>query len=291
MTHNKYVLDTETTGLDSSDQIIELGIVDAVTGQKVFQSLFRPTVEVSEEALNVHGISPDMLKDAPTFTSKYRELKSLLSDSVLYIYNGDFDVRLLDQTLQAFELEPITFKHVHCVMLEYASLYRDYNPRSDLFDLWVSLENACDQQGIDCSDLNAHSAIDDCIMTYRLMQKIESGDINVSQEWLWHLEDLERAKKNRKRAISRAKRVEKIKALCGVSDLKRKQGSSDIFITPEGVELPYFAMSRPYHTVTLSQLTLANASNFECVGTCCNSYGDRGFALLHKDLIDDYKGK
>lgn len=257
MTHKKYVLDSETTGLDSCDQIIELSIIDAVTGEKVFHSLFCPTVDLNEEAIYVHGISPEVLNDAPSFASKYREL--------------------------------ITFQHVHCVMIEYAALYKDYNPRSKQFDLWVKLGDACAQQGIDCSDLNAHSAIDDCIMTLRLMQKIESGDINVSPEWLWHLEDLERAEKNRKRAISRAKRIEKIKALCGVSDLKRKVGEPDIFITPSGVELPYFAMGRPYRSVTLSQLTLTNASDFECVGTCCNSFGDRGFAFLHKDLIDEYK--
>lgn len=284
-----YILDAETTGLDNDDQIIELAILDAASGQTVFHSLFKPTVQLNEDACEIHGITSSMLENAPSFPSKYSELKSLLSGSVLHIYNSDFDTRLLAQTLQAFELEPIPYSRTECVMLEYASLYKDYNPRSNRHDLWIKLVDACAQQGIDYSDLNAHSAVDDCVMVYRLMKKIKSGDIAVSQEWLWHLEDLDRAKRNRKRAISRAKRIDKIKVLCGISDLKIKEADNDIYITADGIELPYFATARPYRSVTLSKLTLSNAADYICIGSCCNSYGDRGFALLHKDLFDEYK--
>ena len=49
------ILDTETTGLGDEDEVIQLGIVD-LEEWVLFNSLFRPTIEVSPGALAVHGI-------------------------------------------------------------------------------------------------------------------------------------------------------------------------------------------------------------------------------------------
>ena len=54
------ILDTETTGIQSTDEVIELGIV-ASDGTVLFDELFRPTVRMSDEAAKVTGISQEML--------------------------------------------------------------------------------------------------------------------------------------------------------------------------------------------------------------------------------------
>jgi DNA polymerase III epsilon subunit-like protein len=60
------VLDTETTGLGNSYEIIELAVVNP-EGEVLFQSLIKPTVPVYEGARKVHQITDDMLANATSF--------------------------------------------------------------------------------------------------------------------------------------------------------------------------------------------------------------------------------
>ena len=66
------ILDTETTGLsaDSGDRVIEIGCVELVnrklTGRNCHFYL-NPGRDSHEDALKVHGISNEFLKDKPKF--------------------------------------------------------------------------------------------------------------------------------------------------------------------------------------------------------------------------------
>lgn len=53
------ILDTETTGLEAHDEVIQLAIVD-MRGNVVLQSLVRPTVPVGTEARAIHGITDEV---------------------------------------------------------------------------------------------------------------------------------------------------------------------------------------------------------------------------------------
>ncbi|MCY4410095.1 MAG: 3'-5' exonuclease, partial [Caldilineaceae bacterium] len=58
--------DTETTGLNSSAEIVEVGIVDA-EGNTLLESLVRPIRRIPSDAVAVHGISNAMVRNAPTW--------------------------------------------------------------------------------------------------------------------------------------------------------------------------------------------------------------------------------
>lgn len=58
------VIDTETTGLDEDDEIVEIAIC-ALDRQPLFETLIKPNKSGSEEAFNVDGIGADLLADAP----------------------------------------------------------------------------------------------------------------------------------------------------------------------------------------------------------------------------------
>ncbi len=49
-------LDTETTGLERSDEIIEISIVDD-EGQVVFDSLVKPSQPIPADSTRIHGIT------------------------------------------------------------------------------------------------------------------------------------------------------------------------------------------------------------------------------------------
>ena len=66
------VLDTETTGLsaDSGDRIIELGCVELLNRKLTGNNLhmyFNPGRDSHEDALKIHRISNEFLKDKPRF--------------------------------------------------------------------------------------------------------------------------------------------------------------------------------------------------------------------------------
>jgi len=71
------ILDTETTGLDSDAEIIELPIID-LDENILFNSLIRQENPVTAEAIAVHGISDDMLVGAPVWPSVWTKIKRIL---------------------------------------------------------------------------------------------------------------------------------------------------------------------------------------------------------------------
>ena len=71
-------LDTETTGTESSDQIVEISIVDW-DGRVLLDSLSKPTKRVSPGAAKVHGINDVLLLDAPTWPQIWSEVQDALN--------------------------------------------------------------------------------------------------------------------------------------------------------------------------------------------------------------------
>src|SRR5262245_33517048 len=86
---NFYVLDTETTGINPNDEIIQVGIVDK-HGKTVLNSLVKSTKPVPAAAIAVHGITNDMLETAPRFADLYVRLSTILAGQPLIAYNMDF---------------------------------------------------------------------------------------------------------------------------------------------------------------------------------------------------------
>jgi DNA polymerase-3 subunit epsilon len=98
-------LDTETTGLsaDSGDRIIEIGCVELfnrkLTGNNLHFYL-NPGRDSHEEALKVHGITTEFLKDKPKFAAVADELMAYLQDAEVIIHNAAFDVGFLNKELE-----------------------------------------------------------------------------------------------------------------------------------------------------------------------------------------------
>lgn len=98
------VLDTETTGLNpkEGDRIIEIGGVELInhlpTG-KIFHKYINPQRDIPEESTRVHGITEDMVKDAPLFVHIVEEFLEFIQDSPLIIHNASFDMGFLNAEL------------------------------------------------------------------------------------------------------------------------------------------------------------------------------------------------
>jgi len=165
-----YVLDTETTGLDTRAEVVQIGLLDA-EGRVVFDSLVRPRSPVPAEASAIHGISNEMLQDAPTFADLYVQLSVMLAARPLIAYNMDFDWRMLLQSAALYGLPPVRTGARHCAMKNYAT-YRGSLRQGGGYR-WFKLGEACKQERIRVQ--NAHTALGDCQMTLALLQKMGAG--------------------------------------------------------------------------------------------------------------------
>lgn len=93
------LLDTETTGAGDSDRIIQLGYM-VLDGKSVdvYNDLCSAEVPIGYGAMEVHGITPDMIEGKPvcTQTNAFQTLQELNTpDNVLIIHNAPFDLGML----------------------------------------------------------------------------------------------------------------------------------------------------------------------------------------------------
>ncbi|NNV54490.1 3'-5' exonuclease [Limnovirga soli] len=92
-------IDLETTGISiSNDKIVEIAIVKIMPdGSKlVKRKLINPQMPIPKNASDVHGITDEMVKDAPTFKQVANELKQFMDNCDMGGYNSNrFDVPLL----------------------------------------------------------------------------------------------------------------------------------------------------------------------------------------------------
>ena len=93
------VIDLETTGINlGTDRIVEIAIVKiAPDGKKIVKrKLINPEMTISPVSVAIHGITDEMVKDAPTFKQVANELKQFIENCDLAGYNSNrFDIPLL----------------------------------------------------------------------------------------------------------------------------------------------------------------------------------------------------
>lgn len=160
-------LDTETTGLGSDAQIIEIAITDTNNNVRM-ESRLRPTVPVEPGALAVHGIDDQALTNAPTWPQIAGEVQGLLQGRVVVIFNADFDSRMIHQTAAAFGESADWWREVDacCAMFLAADTYGATNRHGT-----ISLASAMEAAGATWAG-RAHSATVDAFATAELVKAI-----------------------------------------------------------------------------------------------------------------------
>jgi DNA polymerase III subunit epsilon len=92
-------IDLETTGVNvGTDRIIEIAIVKVMPdgSRLVKRKLINPEMRIPPQSTEVHGITDEMVKDAPTFKQASNEIKQFLENCDLSGYNSNkFDIPLL----------------------------------------------------------------------------------------------------------------------------------------------------------------------------------------------------
>jgi DNA polymerase-3 subunit epsilon len=104
-------IDLETTGVNlSSDRIVEIAIVKILPdgSRQVKRKLINPGIPIPQSSSDIHGITDEMVKDAPSFRQVGNEIKQFLDNCDLGGYNSNrFDIpMLMEEFLRAdFEMD------------------------------------------------------------------------------------------------------------------------------------------------------------------------------------------
>jgi DNA polymerase III subunit epsilon len=102
-------IDLETTGINlGQDRIVEIGMIKLLPdGNKtVKRKLINPEMPIPPSATEIHGISDQMVKDAPTFKQSAQEIRQFLDGCDLAGYNSNrFDVPLLVEEFLRADIE------------------------------------------------------------------------------------------------------------------------------------------------------------------------------------------
>ncbi len=102
-------IDLETTGINlGTDRIVEIAIIKILPdgNKSIKRKLVNPETPIPKAASDIHGITDEMVKDAPTFRQIAQELKQILDGCDFGGYNSNrFDIPLLVEEFLRAEVD------------------------------------------------------------------------------------------------------------------------------------------------------------------------------------------
>lgn len=155
-------IDLETTGINlGTDRIVEIAIVKILTdgSKSVKRKLINPEMPIPVASSEVHGITDEMVKDAPTFKQLAQEFKQMLDGCDLAGYNSNrFDIPLL---MEEFLRAQVEFDMKGRRLLDVQTIFHKLEPRT----LSAAYKFYCEKTLTD-----AHSAEADAAATYEILE-------------------------------------------------------------------------------------------------------------------------
>lgn len=152
------VLDTETTGLEPKEghKIIEIGCVEIINRQitnNYFHQYLQPDRKIDEEAIQVHGITNEMLQDKPRFKEIVQQFMNFIQGAELLIHNAPFDVGFINYELQLLNQDWQNLEH-YCKITDTLQMARKRYPGQK-----NNLDALCKRLEIDNSKRELHGAL------------------------------------------------------------------------------------------------------------------------------------
>ena len=155
------VLDCETTGLDKDrDEILQISLIDG-NGEVLLDTYLKPKNATSwPGAQAVHGITPDIVADAPDFSQYKKQVEQIIRGADLLIgYNLSFDLGFVRAAGVTTRRETKQFD----VMKEYAPVHGEWASWKGEWK-WAKLTECAAHYGFSFA---AHNSLEDAKVTLK----------------------------------------------------------------------------------------------------------------------------
>ncbi len=171
MSDREVLLDTETTGLETSlgHRIIEiccLELKNHVPTGRVLHRLVDPGRDIDPEAERIHGITRASLLGKPGFGEIAEELLGFLGADPIVAHNAPFDIGFINAELARLDLPPLDPGRA----IDTVALARKRHP-----GLPANLDALCRRFGIDNSMRTSHNALLDCQLLAEVYLELLGG--------------------------------------------------------------------------------------------------------------------
>lgn len=161
------VFDTETTGLDpDKDDVVQLAGVRILRQRcvrgEIFDSLVAPNRPIPREATEIHGVTNEMVRDAPRFSAAGSDFAAFAEGSVLVAHHAEFDMAFLHRLNSG--TEPMFDHPVLCTARLSSRLYSHFNDHT--------LDALAERYGVTLEEEMRHTALGDATATAEVFLKM-----------------------------------------------------------------------------------------------------------------------
>ena len=154
--------DTETSGAyPVESEIIELGAVKWFKGEIIgrFQTLLKPSKPLVAENIRIHGITNEMVADAPLMSHQIISFCDFIQDTILMAHHAPFDLGFLTYDIEKAQLPMPNNFHL-CTSLISRALLHTTNHKLQTLVKELKLIGG-----------DAHRAYDDAYACFQVFQK------------------------------------------------------------------------------------------------------------------------
>lgn len=161
-------IDSETTGLEVADEIVEFSILDH-DGGVLFDELVKPSRAIPPAASRIHGITNEMTATAKNWPILWPTIRNLLYGRSIAAYNAPFDLRMMQQSHARYRLPWRENLKIVDVLTLYSEFRGIWNPaRGSL--RYFKLEEAGSYFNVSLP--NAHRSMADALLTRAVLHCI-----------------------------------------------------------------------------------------------------------------------
>lgn len=101
--------DTETSGAyPLGAEVVEFGAIKWKGGKEVdsYQTLLKPSRPMSDFIIGIHGITNEMVEEAPLMKDKIQEIRNFFEGSILMAHHAPFDMGFIMADFERFNIAP-----------------------------------------------------------------------------------------------------------------------------------------------------------------------------------------
>ena len=225
------VLDTETTGLDyTKERMVEFAAVRLENGKikDEFQTLINPEQHIRKSSIAIHGITADMVKDAPTEAEAMPMIMDFIKDYPIVAHNAIFDYSFLNEASKR-----VLGKEIENTRIDSQQMFKEIYPELESHGLEALTEK------FDVELNNHHRAMADTMglaLAYPKLKKL------YLQKYDWESKQLDNIEYLFERYLRIQQTVNTLQSelqdLKSVFKLYFEQGGSPI-VSPSGETLVY----------------------------------------------------